>query len=315
MIIKDDVKLTIDNQYLNIEYDKMFAKKITSSQYPDLIGLSDFNGKGEKTMHLLNLLEKEDIDPYWLFRGDIAESLAYEAIKTNFENRFGKENVEVLLFHSKDYTYGDQWHYDKATGKGNQFFGGRLDIGIKVTNPKTKEVKRWVVEVKGKTYETMYDKIVGTNLVKGEPPATEVEQGKFLATMMTLNAVTMGWVFFTKEQELMLRKMHEEGKPFNGEIGVKDVKMHFQLFEFDRDEFVRDMTVASNGLRLCAKEKRIPLFTFNDKEMKIINEHIENHYKREQAILAEQQRIENVMKENEAQVDEDKPFDDSSLPF
>lgn len=317
MNIKKDVKLTLDNQYLNIEYDQMFAKKITSSHYPELIGLSGFknNGKGKKMMNLLNLLEPDVFDDYWLYRGDIAESMAYEVIKTNFEKKYGKENVEVILFHSKDYTYGDQWHYDRASGKGNEYFGGRLDIGIKVTDPKTKKVTRFVVEVKGKTYEKMYDKIVGTDTKKGEPPATEVEQGKFLATMMKLSSVTMVWVFFTEEQELMLRKMFNEGKVFNNELTIKDVKMHFELFNFDRKEMARDMSMASNGLRLSEKEKRIPLFLFNDEELKVINTHIEEHYKREQAMLAEQKRVESAMREEQAKVDNDEPFDESKLAF
>ena len=305
MIIKDDVKLTIDNQFLNIKYDKCFAKKITSSQYPALIGIDDFNGKGEKTMSLLNLLEREDIDPYWLYRGDIAESLAYEVIRDTFVRRYGERNVEVILFDSKDYTYGDQWAYNRETGKGNQFFGGRVDIGIKVKMPNSDEIKRIVVEVKGKTYEKHYEMIVGdvAKNIKPRPPITEIEQGKFLATMMNLSSVTMVWVFFNEEQEIMLREMQSRNQKFNGEIKASDVKMHFQLFEFDRNLMVQDMSVASKGLQLQAKEKRIPLFFFNDKEREIINNHIEEHHKRERMAKAEEQRIGSIIDDGKNIVD------------
>lgn len=315
MIIKEDVKLTIDNQFLNIKYDKCFAKKITSSQYPALIGIDDFNGKGEKTMSLLNLLEKEEIDKWWLFRGDIAEKLAYETIKENFEKRFGKENVEVLLFHSKDYTYGDQWAYDRETDKGNQFFGGRIDIGVKVTDAKTKEVTRIVVEVKGKTYEKHYEMIVGdaTKNIEARPPVTEIEQGKFLATMMNLEAVTMCWVFFTEKQEEMLKEMHSKNQTFKDEIKASDVKMHFQLFKFDKEEMLRDMSVASKGLRLQAKEKRIPLFFFNKKELQIIDEHIEWYHARERAIKAEEQRVQHATLDDDDEINEISDNDDN--PF
>lgn len=223
--IRKDVKLSIDDKYVNIEYDKCFAKKITSRAFPTLIGKDEWKSQGVEILGLLNLLEKaDDIDPFYLFRGDVAEHFVGSAVSDFFSKKFGKENVEVIIFGDKQFTYGDQWHYDKETGKGNKDFGGRIDIGIKV---KTKDgtVKGFVIEVKSKTH-TKYNDVEIKNETTGDThtntviknsdyqkisvernyPETEVQQGIFLANMSNLSQVTMFWVFFNEKQEAELRE-------------------------------------------------------------------------------------------------------------
>ena len=298
MVIKNDVKLSIDGQYVHIEYDKCFAKKVTSRAFPTLIGKNDFQSQGAEIMGLLNLLEKQDdIDPFYMFRGDVAEHFVGQAVADFFGKKFGKENVEVIIFADKQFTYGDMWHYDKETKKGDQNFGGRIDIGIKVKDTSTGKVTGFVIEVKSKTH-TVYQDVEITNETTGEThtntlvkksdwqtiavdrkyPETETYQGIFLANMSNLSSVTMFWVFFNENQEKELReKLAEYQKTRKIPLltfGYKDVTYHSDKIEFDRNNTWTEMLVASNNVKKCAKERKIPMFMFSANDMKIINQHI-----------------------------------------
>lgn len=324
--IKNDVKLSIDDTYVNIQYDKCFAKKITSRAFPALNGDDEWKSQGVETMNLLNLLEKsDDIDPFYLFRGDVAEHFVGQAVADFFGKKFGKENVEVIIFGDKQFTYGDMWHYDKQTQKGNKDFGGRPDIGIKV-KLKDGTIKGYIIEVKSKTH-TVYETVDITNETTGETtkntivsksdyqkiavdrqyPQTEVQQGIFLANMSNLSSVTMFWVFFNTKQEQELKELTatylKEKKIPLLSFDYKDVVYHSDTIEFNRDTVWRDMLVASNNIKKMSREKKIPLFMFKASDIKAIDQHIAE-YERIQSIKGDYEQDVVIPKTN----DEDTPF-------
>jgi hypothetical protein len=327
-VIKNDVKLSMDDTYVYIDYEKCFAKKITSRAFPTLIGKDDYKSEGVATLGLLNLLEKdEEIDQFYMFRGDVAEHFVGQAVAEAFGNKHGKDNVEVIIFADKQFTYGDMWHYDKETKKGNKDFGGRPDIAIKIMLPNGDKIV-YLIEVKSKTH-TVYEDVEIVNETTGDKhtntiekksdwkkiaveriyPETEVLQGVFLANMSNLSAVTMFWVFFNDKQENELRELLpiylKEKKIPTLSFGYQDVTYHNYKKEFSRDEVWRDMLVASNNLKRMAKEKRIPQYLFTKYDLKKIQEHI-----------AEYERIESIKGDynNDGDVeipntnDEDTPF-------
>lgn len=292
--IKNDVKLKIvDEQYVEINYEKCFAKKIYSRNFPSLIGKNEYNSSGREALGVLNLLEKESIDPFYTLRGDVAERFVYEKVKDFFGKKYGLGNVEVKLFDNKDYTYGDMWNYDKETKKGNKDFGGRMDIGVKVTmNDGTK--RAFIIEVKSKSMKD-YDKIA----VQKNYPESETYQGIFLANMGNQSQVTMFWVFFTEAQEEELKskvKSWQENQGVNLDLsfGYNDVKYHNALIEFNREEVWTDMLVASRNIQRMAKEKRIPLYMFSQNDIKIIQQHIIDH-----------ERIESIKGEDREQAEKE----------
>jgi len=293
--IKNDVKLKIvDEQYLQIEYSKCFAKKIYSRNFPSLIGKNEYNSEGREALGILNLLEKADeIDPFYMLRGEVAERFVADVVKVFFEKKYGNGNVEVIVFANTQFTYGDQWNYDKETGKGNKEFGGRMDIGIKVKTADGK-VLAFIIEVKSKSMKD-HEKIA----VKKQYPESETYQGIFLANMGNQSQVTMFWVFFTEKQEEELRSKLDEWLKDKSKLpelsfGFKDVKYHSDLIKFDRKEIWQDMLVARKNIERMAKEKRIPLFMFKDKDMNIIQQHI-----------IECERIEALEKESRNQFEKD----------
>lgn len=327
--IKNDVKLSIDDTYVNIQYDNCFAKKITSRAFPTLIGKDEWKSEGVATLGLLNLLEKEDdIDPFYMFRGDVAEHFVGQAVSEAFSNKYGAENVEVIIFADKQFKYGDMWSYDKETKKGNKDFGGRPDIAIKVKLPNDEKLV-FLIEVKSKTH-TVYEDVEIVNETTGEKhtnklekksdwkkialereyPDTEVLQGVFLANMSNLSAVTMFWVFFNEKQEQELKELtatyQKEKKIPLLSFTYKDVTYHNYKKEFNRDEVWRDMLVASNNAKRMAKEKRIPLYLFTKNDLKVIEEHIKE-YERIESIKGNYQSSNEdieIPKTN----DEDTPF-------
>lgn len=308
-IIKKDVKIEIvdDGKNIKLTHPDIFAKKITSSNFPTLLGTNPYSSKIKQYMNQLNLLEKSEIHKFWLDRGNVAERVAYEYIKDMFEKRFGSEKVEVILFHNKDYKFGDQWYYDKETKRGSRHFGGRLDIGVKVETPDG-DVKKWVVEVKSKNAD-LYDTIHNDKKM----PEYEVEQGKFLATMSYLNEVTMVYVFFTNEQE---QKLLAWGKSdtleFADKWTYKDFTFSTQRVEFDRNDVLRDMNVVSSNLRKFAKDKKIPFFMFDDNDLKKIYEHMEEYQKTQK----EQDKLNKEIEDDiNAGVDEFLSRSEDDVPF
>jgi len=330
--IKSDVKLRSDGSHVYIEYDKCFAKKITSRAFPTLINKNEWQSEGVELLGLLNLLERtDDIDPFYMFRGDVAEHFVGKYVAEIFGNRFGKENVEVIIFGDKQFTYGDQWHYDKDTKKGNKDFGGRMDIGVKVTMPDG-TIKIFIIEVKSKTH-TVYNYVEIENEVTGEKtmntvvkksdyqtiavehqyPDTETYQGRFLANMGNQAQVTMFWVFFNDKQEQELRDKLEEYQKSKKipqlSFDYQDVVYHSTLIEFNRDEIWRDMLVCSSNLKRFANEKKIPRHFFNNHDMAIIEQHI-----------VEYERIETLKREEREKAEQEVdgmtiPISEDDLPY
>lgn len=309
--IKNDVKLKIvDDQYLEINYDKCFAKKIYSRNFPSLIGKDERTSAGREALSVLNLLEKEQIDPFYTYRGDVAEHFVAESVRDFFEKKYGKDNVEIIVFANTQFTYGDQWNYDKETGKGNKDFGGRMDIGIKVTE-KDGTKRAFIIEVKSKSMKD-YDKIA----VKKEYPESETYQGIYLANMGNQSQVTMFWVFFTEQQEEELKSKVKEWQDNQGKkevelsFGYKDVKYHNALLQFSRDEVWRDMLVASNNVKKMARDKKIPMYMFNRNDVAIIQQHI-----------IDQERIESIMNKDREELEREVEnavklgIDSGDLPF
>ncbi len=309
--IKNDVKLKIvDDTYLEIDYEKCFAKKIYSRNFPALIGKNEWNSQGSEVLGILNLLEKsDDIDPFYMLRGEIAERFVAEAVKTFFEKSYGKGNVEIIVFANHQFKYGDQWNYDKETGKGNKEFGGRMDIGVKVKTADGK-ILAFIIEVKSKSMKD-HENIA----VKKEYPESETYQGIYLANMGNQSQITMFWVFFTEEQEAELKSKVEEWLKDKSKLPKlsfdhKNVKYHSTHIQFKREEVWQDMLVARRNVEKIAREKKIPLYMFSDKDKKIIKEHISNYERIEELENSSRKEFEKEVEEavKLGVAEEDLPF-------
>jgi len=239
------------------DFENVRIGKVTSRMYPILLGKNNWNGIGYAVLDRCKLLAKEEIDPFYMVRGALAEILVDEYIQHNYK-RLG---IEVV---TKRFT-PESVNYDMFPKDAK--FGGVVDIGI--SKP---EDKRAVVEVKSKNVKDLY-----RISKQGDLAIEEVMQGKFLATMSNVKKLIMAYVFFSDKQESDIKNMmnttqnvDEIYKALN--INFQDYEYFLKSFEIDRDEILESMELAYDNLHRIVEQKMIHKSFFNDNEQKYLDE-------------------------------------------
>lgn len=258
-------------------------KKVTSSQFPKLIGKDMWSSVGGGILSFFKMT-KETFDDYYTVRGAIAEMFVKQHLEAEFEKYgFG---YEVLGFTQEMFDY-DQFPK-------NEHFGGVLDIGIRQwdKNNETETVVRKTVEVKSKTlkrnspkskWDTEYESIV----IKNQKPSddnVEVLQGKFLGVMSSVEKILMAWVFFPEDIESGLRtfvtifKADNNRLPTvdevlkNKDIGINDVVIKLVQYDVDRRETLGQMYNSLKLIHNTLKNGYIPKDLFTDDEQQYLND-------------------------------------------
>jgi len=238
--LKKEISVVYDKEkstytFGNVNVEK--GKKVTSRAFPTLLGKNKYESSGKATLERFGLIEKEQIDPYWLVRGNLAEKIVYNFLLNHYKEQKG---VDVKLTTWKK----EEINYDNFPK--NEKFGGMIDIAI--SQPPE---YRAVVEVKSKSMKD-YD-LIKEN--KGNEE--EVLQGLFLAYLSKSEKCLMAYVFFTPEQEKQIKDAMTNGT--QKDIGFQEVKIlmfkhlvpsdmvsqtnfSYQCLEW----FKKDTTIASN---------------------------------------------------------------------
>lgn len=182
---------------IKVEYDKendLFRflnhfigepKKLTSRAFPSLLGENKWESIGKNIMERYRMTQKDKIDPFYTVRGEIAEMLAEEYLVGFYKEKLNID-IETKRWDKEKINYDN---FPK-----NPRFGGMLDIAI--VNPKEHHT---VVEVKSKSIKDL-DKVVAN---KGN--REEVLQGVFLTYLSVKKKCLMVYIFFTPEQEDIIK--------------------------------------------------------------------------------------------------------------
>lgn len=221
--LKSEVGITFDEMSKTFVFDGINAdkvKKVTSRHFPTLLGENKWNSIGSAILDRCGLLEREDIDPYYMVRGAIGELLVQEYVERQYKSA-KIEGIEVKRFTPKDVG----WDMFKK----NVRFGGVVDLAI--TAPPE---RRAVIEVKSKS---MKDKtwIAG----KGNYPTEEVMQGLFLGVMSKVNKTIMSYVFFSPDTEASIRAYCDKNG-YDESVAHDYIKAH-NLDPFDTQKVVIHM--------------------------------------------------------------------------
>jgi len=211
LILKKEVKVSYDKEKFTYSFEPVNVqkmRKVTSRAFPCLLGINKDESSGKATLERFGLTEKEQIDPYYLVRDNLAEKLAYDYLKAHYKESKG---VDLVLATWKK----EEINYDNFSK--NEKFGGMIDIAI--AQPAE---YRAVAEVKSKSMKD-YENIKGS---RGNPE--EVYQGLFLSYLSKTDKCLMAYVFFTPEQEQEIKdRMADRG---NVQISFKDVKI--EMFKY-----------------------------------------------------------------------------------
>lgn len=202
-------------------------KKITGHSFVGLIGKDPFKLKGDYLLELFRLLKTEEIDEYWLKRGDIAEAIIQKCyIRDGHKyQKWDKNEVNYDNFQDIDY------------------FGGLIDglVDDVIIN-----------EVKSKSLKD-YD-----NIFKYGRENEEL-QGMYYATLKGLDTLFMDWVFFTPQQE---EELKETGKITD----FKGMQRFSKQFTVDRKYIMKLMYEALTYYNNCYNNG-IPLEDLSDKAL------------------------------------------------
>lgn len=199
-------------------------KKMTGHTFVELCGFSAFKKKGDTVLSMLGAY-KEQVDPKWLKRGDVAELIA----RNYYSKRLGKSIV---------------WYDDQAK-KDNHFdffqdylqCGGIPDIEIPDED--------LLIEVKSKSLNKY-------NYIMQHLPKEEIYQGLYYAYLRHFPSAVLFWVFFDEESETAI---FNDQKPKT----LNNVKIHLQSYQVNNDEMKGLIKDSLNYVNTCIKEKCIPL--------------------------------------------------------
>ena len=261
MKLKDESKLKgydeLSSSY-EFDFENVSIGKVTSRMFPILLNKSFWNGLGYAVLDRCKLLEKEDIDPFYMVRGEIAEIMA-ESYLANFYSQHG---IEIVTKRFTPESVG----YDMF--KKNEKFSGVVDIGISAP-----EERRAVVEVKSKN-EKDYERIV----VERKYDETEVLQGKFLTRMSKVEKCMMCWVFFNNHHEEAIKLQMEILKTKNAEKIIKELNLNFTQFQYhieaykvDYDEMDELMNKAYENLHRNVSSSKIHRSFFTETEQQYLD--------------------------------------------
>ena len=221
--------IRVENGYIILS-DEAEAKKITGTKFPVLLGKNPHKKRGDQMLEMFGLY-KEEVNPYFLKRGDIGEALVNQTFKENGYKTKTWKKKEI--------------NYDNFPE--NEDFGGMIDIFIE------KPIKN-VIEVKTKNLKD-YSKIVQ------EGNEHEELQGMLYAYLKQVDLI-MVWVFFNDETERTITM----GLPFdiNGfnKIGERNVTFHIKTIKMDNEKrrlMEEYMLEAQQYREFCVREKVIPL--------------------------------------------------------
>lgn len=209
-------------------------KKITATSFYGLLGENKFKPKGDYLLSALGLL-KEPFDPFYSKRGEIAEKVLNEWLK------------------SKGYTTKtwNKFEINFDNFPKNKEFGGMIDIAI--TSP-----IRCLVECKSKNLKD-------ESKIKMFPNQEQEHQALFYGYMSKCDNIKIIYVFFTDEQEQAIR----EGRQIDTHYG------NFTFYEkdltLDSHDIEQKLEKALMYKNSCIKSGKIPLCDISDKALELLN--------------------------------------------
>lgn len=273
MIIKSGTKITYDEN--NFYFDVVGKKvgKITSRVLPNLLGYNNFISIGEAFLDRFGLLVFQDIEKWYAVRGEMGEILALEYLKKYFEvnNILDLIQGSFKTYKLQDFKGYDMFNIEYAWG--NEFFGGVPDITIKTID------KSYLVEVKSKNMKN-YDYIVGQKQI----PKQELLQAQHLGTLMTYSDIIMVYVFFTDEQEELIKTLVEQGlnaleilKQLN--LSISNVKVKIAIRDVEHEQTSNLQERAKNELHKCFDGGFIPRRYFNEDEILMLEQYADENKK------------------------------------
>ena len=221
--------LKIENNYLLIP-ENAKAKKITGTKFPVLIGKNSFKQKGDQMLELFGLY-KEEVDPYYLKRGDIAEALVNQTFKEN--------GYKTKTWKKKEINYDNFQDVE--------VFGGMIDIFVE------KPIQR-VIEVKSKNLKDY-------GIISQNGNEHEELQGMLYAYLRNVDLI-MVWVFFNDETEKCIRMdipFDVHGFNENGERNVTFLTKEIKMDDYTKRNMENWMLEAQQYVEFCDREKVIPI--------------------------------------------------------
>ena len=263
--LKTSVEVNYDEKndsYVFGHFDEKKFKKVTSRAFSCLLGNNHFESIGKTILERFKLTEYQAIDEYWGVRGDMAELLVEDFLKTNYK----KQGIDLV---TKTWTKEEVSYDNFGT---NKKFGGLLDIAI--SSPTE---HRAVVEVKSKSMKDV-DKIT-----KSRGNIEEVLQGKFLTYLSNVEKCLMIYVFFSPGQEEEIKNYVREKNDNKQDYTTRNFaqmlimkmdltpsNMKILVFKHTIDshpEFTADMNKAYDTLLEFQKTKTIKSSSFGANDL------------------------------------------------
>jgi hypothetical protein len=271
--MREQLILDMDDKFVKYESRIMNKPRISSHTLVDLVGLNKWTTPGKTLLTIFGGVKREQIDPYQIHKGGIAEEFA----KQYLMNKFGaKADIEA-------FTVSQFPNF-------NQFpdafpFSGVLDLMVH-------KPLKMSVEVKSKEMRE-YENIA----IHGNYPRDQVLQGANQAILAGTNQYMMLWVFLKPSTSKLLKELNKpitlniKGRKVetslwiwgdNYEKAVKDLELTYDDFLFYGKEFEADIRLV-NAYREKAlalynefyENRRIDRKLFSASERKIIKDFIE----------------------------------------
>lgn len=222
-----------DNFLCFEESDKIKDKKITGHSFVQLAGKDTFSSKGDCIVKMF-LRVKEQIDPYFTVRGDIAERIVEKVLIKKGKNvkRYTPEGEDYDMFK----------HLENC--------GGVIDLRLFYGE---NDEEHDIIEVKSKEWNRFSEK----RYTETEGNENEIWQAMYYQYLDKAKRSIMAYVLFNEHAKTCIES--------NLKINPADVKIFFKVNNYKAEKVKEEIQKALKYKKWCWENKKVPLQDISQK--------------------------------------------------
>lgn len=213
------------------ESDNIKNKKITGRSFVQLASKNSFTPKGDCIINMF-LRIKDEVDPYYTVRGEIAELIVEKVLK--------RKNKKVVRYTPEGENYDMFKELENC--------GGVIDL--KIIN---EDGSFDIIEVKSKEWNVYSEK----RYKETEGNESEIWQALYYQYLMKAKKSIMAYVLFNENAKLCIQE--------NLKLNPADVKIFFKINYFDEKKVKQEIQNALKYKKWCWENKKVPIQDISQK--------------------------------------------------
>jgi hypothetical protein len=213
------------------ENDKIKDKKITGRSFVQLASKDSYTPKGDCIIKMF-LRIKEQVNPYYAIRGDIAEKIVEKVLT--------KKGKKVVRYTTESEDYDMFKHLNNC--------GGVIDLRLF-----NDDGSYYIIETKSKEWNAFTEK----RYKETEGNQNEIWQALYYQFLDKAKKSVMAYVLFNDNAKMCIEN--------NLKLNPKDIKIFFKINNYDESKVRQEIQNALKYKKWCWENKKVPLHDISRK--------------------------------------------------